>query len=40
MVVSFAVARAAVMQILLGGQGVLHDSDQTSYEGDYLNRGK
>ena len=40
MVVSFTFARAGVMKILLGGQGVLHDSGQTGYEGDYLNRGR
>ena len=41
MVVSFTFGRAGVMQILLGGQGELeYDSDQTGYEGDYLNRGK
>ena len=38
--VSFTFGRAGVKQILLGGQGELHDFDQTGYEGDYLNRGK
>ena len=40
MVVSFTFAQAGVIQILLVGKGVLHDSGQTGFERDYLNHGK